>query len=93
MKIWKDFRDYLKRTFYGGNLFVMKGSIPQTDDEKYWYNRALQDCVLELRTYESLCESKYKSLVSCLSKNGIDVIYDGVTNTHMINSVHTTIEP
>lgn len=52
MKIWEEFKDYLKREFYGGNIFVMKGTLPQTEDEKYWYNRALQDCVLELKNYE-----------------------------------------
>lgn len=92
-KIWKEFRDHLKRTFYGGNIFVMKGTLPETEDEKYWYNRALQDCVLELKNYESICESKYKSLLSCLSKNGIYVTYDKMTNIHMVNKIHTTIDP
>lgn len=91
-KVWEVFRDYLKSMFYGGNLFVTKGRLPETDDEVYWYNKALQDCVMELRNYELLCESKYKSLVSCLSKNGINVYYDEMTNTHMINTIHTTIE-
>lgn len=92
-KIWEEFRDYLKSMFYGGNLFVTKGRLPQTDDEIYWYNKALQDCVLEMQSYESLCESKYKSLLSCLSKKGIHVYYDEMTNKHFINTVHITIEP
>lgn len=91
-KIWEIFRDYLKSTFYGGNLFVTKGRLPQTDDEVYWYNKALQDCVLDIQSYESLCESKYKSLLSCLSKHGINVYYDEMTNTHFINTTHITIE-
>lgn len=92
-KIWKEFRDHLKRTFYGGNLFVMKGTLPQTEDEIYWYNRALQDCVLDMQSYESVCESKYKSLLSCLSKKGIFVYYDEITNKHFIDTKHITIEP
>lgn len=54
---------------------------------------ALQDCVLDMKNYESMCESKYKSLLTCLSKKGIYVTYDKMTNTHMINTIHTNIEP
>ena len=32
MKIWEVFKDYLKREFYGGNIFVCKGTLPKTDN-------------------------------------------------------------
>ena len=93
MKIWEDFKNYLKREFYGGNIFVCKGTLPKTDNEIYWYNRALQDCVLDMKNYESMCESKYKSLLDALSKKGMYVTYDKMTNKHMIHMNHITIEP
>lgn len=93
MKIWEQFKECLQRKFYGGNIFTCKGTLPKTDDEIYWYNRALQDSVVEMKNYESVCESKYNSLVACLSKNGIYVTYDKMTNKHMINTPNITIEP
>lgn len=93
MKIWEEFKEYLKEKFYGGNIFVCKGKLPETKDEIYWYNKALQDCVLDMKTYESICESKYKSLLACLSKKGIHVIYDETTNKHIIDTNHINIEP
>ncbi len=83
-KIWIQFLETLRMKFYGGNIFVMKGRIPETKEEKYWYNRALEDSVNELRNYEDICESKYKSLIDCLSKNGISVCYNDRTNIHKI---------
>lgn len=91
-KVWKAFKKHLKRKFYGGNIFVCKGTLPQTNDEVYWYNKALQDCVLDMQSYESMCESKYKSLLECLSKKGILVYYDERTNKHFIQVEHITIE-
>jgi hypothetical protein len=93
MKIWEKFKEHLKEKFYGGNIFVCKGKLPETKDEIYWYNKALQDCVMDMELYESICESKYKSLLTCLSKKGIQVTYDEMTNKHMININHITIEP
>lgn len=91
MKIWEEFKACLKRKFYGGNIFECKGTLPKTKDEIYWYNRALQDCVLDMKTYESMCESKYNSLLECLSKKGIRVTYDEMINKHMIDINHITI--
>ncbi len=93
MKIWEKFKEHLKEKFYGGNIFVCKGKLPETKDEIYWYNKALQDCVMDMELYESICESKYKSLLASLSKKGIQVTYDEMTNKHMININHITIEP
>lgn len=90
-KIWEEFKHHLKQKFYGGNIFECKGTLPKTKDEIYWYNRALQDCVLDMKTYESICESKYKSLLECLTKKGIRVAYDELTNKHMIDINHITI--
>lgn len=92
-KIWEKFKEHLKEKFYGGNIFVCKGTLPKTKDEIYWYNKALQDCVLDMKTYESICESKYNSLLTCLSKKGIRVTYDESTNKHMIDTNHIIIEP
>lgn len=92
-KIWKEFKHHLKEKFYGGNIFVCKGKLPKTKDEIYWYNKALQDCVLDMKTYESICESKYKSLLAALSKKGILVAYDESTNKHIISTNHLTINP
>lgn len=93
--IWKEFKDHLKRKFYGGNIFECKGTLPKTKDEIYWYNRALQDCIMDIQMYESICESKYKSLLACLSKKGIQVAYDERTNIHIIDTNHIiiTLEP
>lgn len=93
MKIWEEFKEHLKEKFYGGNIFVCKGKLPETKDEIYWYNKALQDCVMDMELYESICESKYKSLLTCLSKKGIQVTYDEMTNKHMIDTNHINIEP
>ena len=92
MKIWEDFKACLKRKFYGGNIFEVKGALPKTKDEIYWYNRALQDSVMEMKTYESMCERKYNSLLECLSKKGIYVTYDKMTNKHMVHVINTNIE-
>ena len=93
MKIWEEFKEYLKDKFYGGNIFVCKGKLPETKDEIYWYNKALQDSVRDMELYESICESKYKSLLLALSKKSIRVTYDEVTNKHMIHMNSITIEP
>lgn len=92
MKIWEEFKEYLKDKFYGGNIFVCKGKLPETKDEIYWYNKALQDCVRDMELYESICESKYKSLLDSLTKKGIYVTYDKLTNKHMIHVINTNIE-
>lgn len=92
MKIWEEFKACLKRKFYGGNIFVCKGTLPKTDNEIYWYNRALQDCVMDMKNYESMCENKYKSLLDSLTKKGIYVTYDKLTNKHMIHVINTNIE-
>ena len=92
-KVWKDFKTCLKRKFYGGNIFEVKGKLPETKDEIYWYNKALQDCVRDMELYESICESKYKSLLAALSKKGILVAYDESTNKHIISTNHLTINP
>lgn len=93
MKIWEEFKACLKRKFYGGNIFEVQGTLPKTKDEIYWYNRALQDSVMDMKTYESMCERKYKSLLETLTKKGILVAYDESTNKHIIDIKHITIEP
>ena len=84
-KIWKEFKHHLKEKFYGGNIFEVKGTLPKTKEEIYWYNRALQDSVLDMKTYESMCERKYKSLIEALTRKGIFVTYDNLTNKHIIH--------
>ena len=85
MKIWENFKAHLKRKFYGGNIFEVMGTLPETKEEIYWYNRALQDSVLDMKTYESMCERKYKSLIEALTRKGIFITYDNLTNKHIIH--------
>lgn len=91
MEIWKNFKKHLQEKFYGGNIFTCMGTMPKTKDEIYWYNKALQDCVLDVKQYEKICESKYNSLLNALSKKGILVAYDEYTNIHILHNSHENL--
>jgi hypothetical protein len=88
MKIWEQFKEKLLTNAVNGNLFYTHDTLPQTDKEKYWYNRGLQDSLMDVKCYEKQCETvygkKYDSLIKCLSQNDIRVYYDETTNsTHI----------
>lgn len=63
MKIWEKFKEEVIYKYATYNIFHIKGSLPKTKEQKYWYNKALQDSFSEMKLYEKLCESKYDSLV------------------------------
>lgn len=89
-KIWKNFKRYIYDKFYNAAVidFVCKGKVPKTEDEIFWYRRGLQDCVEDLRIYERTCNKKYKSVMEYLKRNGIDIVYDEITNRHYaINTI------
>ena len=73
MKFWEHLRELFKKYYYNGNIFFTKGKLPYTKEEKYWYNKALEDSLFEVRNFEECCEQKYESLIDCLSRNGIYV--------------------
>ena len=85
MKIWEQFKAMLLTNAVNGNLFYTRRTLPKTDKEKYWYNRGIQDSLIDVKRYEKLCEdvygSKYDSLIKCLSQHSILVCYDEITNT------------
>lgn len=89
MKIWEHFKQFLITNAVNGNLFYTFKTLPQTDIEKYWYNRGLQDSLMDLKTFEEQCERthsiKYDSLVKCLSQHNILVHYDEATNISHIS--------
>lgn len=94
MKIWELFREKLLNAV-NGSLFYTSRTLPETDKEKYWYNRGLEDSFKDLKCYEEQCEAfyskKYNSLIDCLTKKGILVCYDEVTNTTHISKTHNII--
>ena len=89
MKIWEEFKEYLLTKAVNGNLFYTNCTLPETDKEKYWYNRGLQDSLMDVKCYEAQCEAiynkKYNSLIKCLNQNYIYVYYNDVTNTTHIS--------
>lgn len=85
MKIWEKFKEAVLYKYVTCNLFNIMGSIPETKEQNYWYNRALQDSFSEMKIHEELCESKYKSLLEALRKYHIIVGYDEVTNKHVLH--------
>ena len=84
-KIWEKFKEAVLYNCVTCNLFNIKGSLPETKEQKYWYNRALQDSFAEMKIHEELCESKYNSLLDALRKYHIIVGYDSVTNKHILH--------
>ena len=70
-------------------MFYTYRALPETEKEKYWYNRGLEDSLLDVKRYEKQCErkygKKYDSLIKCLSAREIIVHYDEVTNTTHIS--------
>lgn len=91
MKIWEQFKEYLRGHAVNGNLFYTRFTLPKTCDEKYWYNIGLQDSITDLRDYEIQCDAvyskKYDSLVRCLARKGIQVCYDENTGITHINQL------
>ena len=89
MKIWEQFKEYLITRAINGNWFYTYRTLPATDKEKYWYNRGLEDSLLDLKRYEKQCEKtygkKYNSLLKCLDSHGVSVYYDEGTNTTHIS--------
>lgn len=89
MKIWEQFKEYLITRAINGNMFYTYRTLPETEKEKYWYNRGLEDSLLDVERYEKQCENvyskKYDSLIHALSSRGIMVVYDDVTNTTHIS--------
>lgn len=89
MKIWKEFKEFLITNAVNGSLFYTPRTLPKTDEEKYWYNRGLQDSLMDLRRYEALCKERYgkiyNSLIRCLSDHGIMVHYEDLTDTTHIS--------
>lgn len=88
MKIWEQFKKHLITLAVNGNLFYTRYTLPQTDEEKYWYNRGLQDSLMDVKFYEEQCEKtygkKYDSLIKCLNDREIIVHYDETTGvTHI----------
>lgn len=85
MIFWEHFKSFLLTHLVNGNLFYSIGPLPETDKEKYWYNKALQDCLKDVKRFEYDIErhysKKYKSLTDCLQSNGIRTYYDERTNT------------
>jgi hypothetical protein len=85
MKIWEIFKEHLITRAINGSIFYTRFTLPNTDKEKYWYNRGLQDSLMDVKRYEEHCEKvysrKYDSLIHALSSRGIMVAYDEVTNT------------
>lgn len=91
MKIWEQFKEYLITRAINGNLFYTYRTLPKTEKEKYWYNRGLQDSLLDVRDYEARCKKlygkKYDSLIKCLNNREIMVHYDEITNTTHISKM------
>jgi len=92
MNIWKQFKEKLLTNAVNGNLFYTQRTLPETDKEKYWYNRGLQDSLMDVKCYEKQCDyvysKKYDSLIKCLSQHGILVCYDEITNiTHISKTI------
>lgn len=92
MKIWEQFKEMLLTRAVNGNWLYTSRTLPETNKEKYWYNRGLQDSLMDVKLYEKQCKDtyskKYNSLIKCLSQNRILVHYDEVTNTsHISKSV------
>lgn len=91
MKIWEQFKRHLITLAVNGNLFYTSRTLPETDEEKYWYNRGLQDSLMDVKRYEEHCEKvysrKYDSLIHALSSREIMVVYDEVTNTTHLSRV------
>lgn len=89
MKIWEQFKEYLMTHAVNGNLFYTYRTLPETNKEKYWYNRGLQDSLLDVKRYEKQCEKtygkKYNSLIKCLNDHEIIVHYDEITGTTHIS--------
>ena len=89
MKIWEQFKEHLITRAINGNLFYTRYTLPKTDEEKYWYNRGLQDSLMDVKSYEEQCErkygKKYDSLIKCLNSHEIIVYYDEGTNTTHIS--------
>ena len=56
MKIWEQFKAMLLTNAVNGNLFYTRRTLPKTDKEKYWYNRGIQDSLIDVKRYEKLCE-------------------------------------
>lgn len=85
MKIWEMLKEKLLTNAVNGNLFYTSRTLPQTNKEKYWYNRGLHDSLIDVRNYEKQCDAlyskKYNSLIKCLSQQNILVYYDEATNT------------
>ena len=79
----------LLTTAINGNLFYTSRTLPKTDKEKYWYNRGLQDSLMDVKLYEKKCEKvyskKYNSLIRCLTEYKILVYYDEFTGTTRIS--------
>lgn len=91
MKIWEQFKAKLLTNAVNGNLFYTSRTLPETNKERYWYNRGLQDSLMDVKLYEKQCEDvyskKYDSLIKCLSKHKILVSYDETTNTTHISKI------
>ena len=89
MKIWEQFKEYLITRAINGNWFYTYRTLPATDKEKYWYNRGLEDSLLDLKRYEKQCEKtygkKYNSLLKCMDSHKVSVYYDEGTNTTHIS--------
>ena len=89
MKIWEIFKEHLLTHAVNGNLFYTHRTLPETEKEKYWYNRGLQDSLMDVKCYEAQCEKvyskKYDSLIRCLSQKEIMVHYEEATDTTHIS--------
>ena len=89
MKIWEKFKEFLLTHAVNGNMFYTYRTLPQTDKEKYWYNRGLQDSLMDVKCYEKQCEKtygkKYNSLIKCLDSHEVIVYYDETTGTTHIS--------
>ena len=59
MKIWEHFKEILLTRAINGNLFYTRRTLPKTNEEKYWYNRGLQDSLMDVKCYEKQCEEVY----------------------------------
>lgn len=85
MKIWEKFKEEVIYKYVTCNIFHIKGSLPETEEQKYWYNKALQDSFSEMKLYEKICEAKYDSLVRALAKCCIAVCYNPTTCIHTLH--------
>lgn len=95
MKIWEHFKEKLLTFAVNGNMFYTSCTLPQTNKEKYWYNRGLQDSLMDVQFYEKQCDyvygKKYDSLIKCLSQHKILVYYDETTNITRISKTDNNV--